>query len=56
MAIGWSSMLGSFVDGALAIYALWAVLIPEGATASLAVDAFLKDYAASVYWVKQFAF
>lgn len=56
LAIGWSSMLGSFVDGALAIYALWAVLISEGATASLTVDAFLKDYAASVYWVKQFAF
>ena len=42
-------MLGSFVVGALAIYALWAVLISEGVAASLTVDAFLKDYAALVY-------
>lgn len=49
-------MLGSFVDGALAIYSLWVLLIPEGINASLTVDAFLKDYAASVYWINSSLF
>lgn len=54
--IGWSSMIGSIFDSALAIYALWINLAADWQLLAITVDAFLKEYVGFIYWVKQIAY
>lgn len=54
--IGWSSVIGSFGDGALGLYALWIAAASNWAELSISLDAFLKQYVEFIYWVKQVAY
>lgn len=56
LIFGWSSIVGSFGDGALGIYVLWINLTNDWALLSLSINDFLKDYIPLIYWVKQLAF
>ncbi|MEH6711708.1 MAG: hypothetical protein V7733_10880 [Paraglaciecola polaris] len=53
--IGWSSIISSFVDGALGFYALWIISSSEITDFYLSLDVFLKQYVEFIYWVKQVA-
>ncbi|MCF6437602.1 hypothetical protein [Pseudoalteromonas sp. MMG022] len=54
--IGWSSVVGSFADGALGLYALWVVVQSSGNEVLMSLDAFIKQHVAFIYWVKQLAY
>jgi len=54
--IGWSSVVGSFGDGALGLYALWVAVLSESVELSISLDAFLRQYVEVMYWVKQIAY
>lgn len=54
--LGWSSVIGSVFDGALAIYALWVNLQADWQLLGFTVDEFLAGYVAPIYWVKQVAY
>lgn len=54
--IDWSSVIGSFGDGALGLYALWVAAASNWAELSISLDTFLKQYVAFIYWVKQVAY
>ena len=54
--IGWSSVLGSFADGALWLYALSIVANADWSNLAISVDIFLKQYLEILYWVKQVAY
>jgi len=56
LTLGWSSVIGSFGDGALGLYALWINFINDWVLLSISVDEFLKSYVQLIYWVKQVAF
>ena len=53
--IGWSSIVSSFVDGALGLYALWVIINSDVLSVYLSLDGFLKQYIEFLYWVKQVA-
>ena len=53
--IGWSSIIGSFVDGALGVYALWVVIDSGVIDFNLTLDKYLKNHVEFIYWVKQLA-
>ncbi len=52
--IGWSSIVGSVIDGLLGLYAAWVVI--QGAEPQISLDAFLKQHVVIIYWVKQVAY
>lgn len=56
LILGWSSVVGSFGDGALGLYALWLTLCDNGSLLAISVDDFLYNYVPMIYWVKQVAF
>ena len=56
LIIGWSSILGSFGDGALGLYVLWINLANDQALLSISVNDSIKDYVSLIYWVKKLAF
>jgi hypothetical protein len=56
LIIGWSSVVGSFGDGALGLYALWINVMDNWASINISVNDFIRDYVSIIYWVKQIAF
>tara|TARA_B110001450_G_scaffold12812_1_gene12173 strand:- start:1561 stop:1890 length:330 start_codon:yes stop_codon:yes gene_type:complete len=56
LILGWSSVVGSFGDGALGLYAVWINFINDWALLNITIDDFLKSYVQLIYWVKQVAF
>ncbi|MBU2925353.1 hypothetical protein Q4530_12880 [Colwellia sp. 1_MG-2023] len=54
--IGWSSVIGSFGDGGLGIYALWLAMSSDLVSIGISLDEFLKSYVEVIYWVKSVAF
>jgi|TARA_R110000803_G_scaffold76020_4_gene140430 hypothetical protein len=54
--IGWSSIIGSFADGALGLYVLWLAMTSDVVEAVISLDLFLKNYVNFIYWVKSIAF
>jgi hypothetical protein len=56
LILGWSSVVGSFGDGALGLYALWINLLNDWSLLNISIDEFLKNYVQLIYWVKQVAF
>ncbi|MDC2890656.1 hypothetical protein [Psychrosphaera algicola] len=54
--IGWSSVVGSFGDGALGLYALWINFLNDWELLDFSINEFLKDYVPFIYWVKSIAF
>jgi hypothetical protein len=54
--IGWASLVGSFLDGAIALFALWIVADGSWAEPALSVDTLLRTHLPFIYWVKQIAF
>ena len=54
--IGWSSVIGSFGDGGLGIYALWLAMSSDFVSFGISLDEFLKSYVEIIYWVKSVAF
>jgi hypothetical protein len=56
LILGWSSVVGSFGDGALGLYALWINLFNDWSLLNISIDEFLKNYVQLIYWVKQVAF
>ena len=54
--IGWSSVVGSFGDGGLGLYALWLTMTSNTVDASISLVVFLKNYVAFIYCVKSIAF
>lgn len=56
LALGWSSIVGSFGDGAIGLYALWAIGAAGWVEPWLPVDTLLQQHLPFIYWVKQVAF
>ena len=56
LILGWSSVIGSFADGVLGLYAVWLNFINDWALLTISIDDFLKNYVQIIYWVKQIAF
>ena len=56
LILGWSSVVGSFGDGALGLYALWINYLNEWSLLNISINEFLKEYVQIIYWVKQVAF
>ena len=56
LILGWSSVVGSIGDGALALYALWINVMDNWTSINISVNDFIRDYVAIIYWVKQVAF
>lgn len=56
LILGWSSVAGSFGDGALCLYAVWINFINDWGLLNITIDDFLKSYVQLIYWVKQVAF
>jgi hypothetical protein len=56
LILGWSSVVGSFGDGVLGLYALWINLLNDWSLLNISIDEFLKNYVQLIYWVKQVAF
>ncbi|MBA6416348.1 hypothetical protein H4J50_10010 [Colwellia sp. 6M3] len=56
LILGWSSVVGSFGDGALGLYLLWLNYLNEWSLLSISINDFLKEYVQIIYWVKQVAF
>lgn len=54
--LGWSSVIGSFFDGALALYALWINHQADWQLLNISVDNLLAQYIEFIYWVKQVAY
>ena len=54
LIIGWSSFVGSIVDGGLGLYAVLVVF--GGADSLISLDTFLSQHVAAIYWVKQLAY
>ncbi|GGA71748.1 hypothetical protein GCM10011369_11920 [Neiella marina] len=56
LILGWSSVVGSFGDGGLGLYAFWLTWQNDWPWLMLSVDEFLKQFVAIIYWVKQVAY
>ena len=56
LILGWASVVGSFGDGALGLYALWINFTNDWGLLNITVDDFLRSYVGLIYWVKQVAF
>jgi hypothetical protein len=56
LMLGWSSVVGSFGDGALGLYVLWINFVNDWALLNITIDEFLRSYVHLIYWVKQVAF
>lgn len=56
LALGWSSIVGSFGDGAIGLYALWVVGSAGWAEPWMAVDTLFQQHLSFIYWVKQVAY
>ena len=56
LILGWSSIVGSFGDGALGFYVLWVNFLTDWSLLSISIDEFLKNYVQLIYWVKKVAF
>ncbi|MBQ4832297.1 hypothetical protein J8L70_03495 [Pseudoalteromonas sp. MMG010] len=54
--IGYSSVIGSFGDAGLGLYALWLVASTDFVSMAISLDEFLKNYVTYIYWVKSIAF
>lgn len=54
--LGWSSVVGSFGDGAISLYVIWINFQNEWAFLYISINEFLKDYVPFIYWVKSIAF
>ena len=54
--VGWASLVGSVLDGAMALFALWIVAGGGWAEPALSVDTLLRTHLPFIYWVKQVAF
>lgn len=55
LILGWSSILGSLGDGAIALYALWVIGSNGWLETWMTVDTFLREHINFLYWVKQVA-
>ena len=54
--IGWASLVGSVLDVAIALFALWIVADGGWEKPALSVDTLLRTHLPFIYWVKQVAF
>ena len=54
--LGWSSMIGSLLDGAIMIYAFLLAAAGDAAGFGITVDGHLKDHLSFIYWVKDVAY
>ncbi len=54
--IGWASLVGSVLDVAVALFALWIVANAGWTEPALSVDTLLRLHLSFIYWVKQIAF
>ena len=55
LVLGWSSIIGSFGDGAIGLYALWIIGSGDWADPWLQVGPFLQQHMTYIYWVKDVA-
>ena len=54
--VGWASLIGSVIDGALILYALFHIFTVPEVTLSITVDEHLKDHLPFIYWIKGIAY
>lgn len=50
---GWASFVGSIVDGAIAVFALWIIVSASEPLFAMTVDQHLREHLHFIYWVKQ---
>lgn len=55
LTLGWSSIIGSFGDGAIGLYALWIIGSGGGADLGLQVGPLLQQHLPLLHWVKDVA-
>ena len=56
LILGWSSVVGSFGDGTLLLYALWIIGSSGWIELGMSMDDFLRQFVEIIYWVKQVAY
>tara|TARA_B100001059_G_scaffold229050_2_gene261033 strand:+ start:382 stop:702 length:321 start_codon:yes stop_codon:yes gene_type:complete len=56
LVLAWSCVVGSVVDGALLLYAVWINYLHGWLLLCISINDFLRDYIQPLFWVKQVAF
>jgi hypothetical protein len=56
LLFGWASFVGSLLDVAIALLALWVVADGGWSAPGLSVDTLMREQLPFIYWVKQVAF
>ena len=55
LALGWSSIVGSFGDGAIGLYALWVIGSSGWVELGMPVQTLLQQHLPFIFWVKEVA-
>lgn len=56
LIVGWSSIIGTFGDGSLGLYAMYIAAQTDWVEITISVDSFLKSHVEFIYWIKQIAY